>query len=44
MTKNNEVFSLEEIKILDKKKELKEITPEEYQKLLEIKKADISLE
>ena len=44
MTKNNEVFSLEEIKILEKKKELKEITPEEYQKLLEIKKADISLE
>ena len=44
MAETNEIFSPEEIKILDEKKKSKEITPKQYQKLLDAKKADISLE
>jgi F0F1-type ATP synthase membrane subunit b/b' len=44
MAKNNELFTPEEKIILDKKKKSNEITPEKYQKLLDAKKADISLE
>jgi len=44
MTKNNEVFSPKEIEYLKKKKKSKEITPEQYKKLLALKKTNISLE